>query len=108
MEEEAEEEDDVSVVLHGDYCEFVPVATSCIECYVTEYELPSLSGGACTVFTHDTGLQDGNTGNGEATGQVYEVTNDGNLNEVGLEFRKEAPSSYANKLSPTPLNKAIL
>ncbi|GKD87048.1 hypothetical protein Tco_1358202, partial [Tanacetum coccineum] len=73
-----------------------------------EYELPSLSEGACTVFTHDAGLQDGNTGNGRATRQVHEVTNDGNLNEVGLEVRKEAPSSYANKLSPTPLTKAIL
>ncbi|GJX11612.1 zinc knuckle CX2CX4HX4C containing protein [Tanacetum coccineum] len=54
-------------------------------------------------------LQDRNTSNGGATGQVYKVTNDGNPNKNGLEFvMKEAPTSYANKLSPTSFTKANL
>ncbi|GJX25830.1 hypothetical protein Tco_0232126 [Tanacetum coccineum] len=57
----------------------------------------------------DEGLQDGNTGNGGATGQVHEVTNDDKANEADLEFvMKEAPTSYPNKLSSTSLTKANL
>nr|GFB00807.1 hypothetical protein [Tanacetum cinerariifolium] len=57
----------------------------------------------------DGGLQDGNTSNGRAIGQVYEVTNYGNPNENGLEFViKEAPTSYANKLNPTSLTNVNL
>ncbi|GJV49673.1 kinase-like domain, phloem protein 2-like protein [Tanacetum coccineum] len=52
----------------------------------------------------DGGLQDGNTGNGRATGQVHEVTNDGIPKKAGFDsVMKEAPTSYANKISPTSL-----
>ncbi|GJV82869.1 ribonuclease H-like domain-containing protein [Tanacetum coccineum] len=51
----------------------------------SQYEFPSLSGGS------------------------VKVTNDGNPNKNGLEFfMKEAPTSYANKLSPTSFTKANL
>nr|GEW99118.1 hypothetical protein [Tanacetum cinerariifolium] len=74
-----------------------------------EYEFPLCSGGAAKVSTKDGGLQDGNTGNGGATEQVHEVTNDGNPNEADLEFiMKEALTSYANKLIPTSFTKANL
>nr|GEW16100.1 hypothetical protein [Tanacetum cinerariifolium] len=40
------------------------------------------------------------------SGGVHEVTNDGNTNEAGFEsIIKEAPTSYANKLSLTSLTK---
>ncbi|GJT75578.1 hypothetical protein Tco_1042303 [Tanacetum coccineum] len=66
----------------------------------TEYDFLSLSGGAVMVNTEDGGLQDGNTGNGGAIGQVLEVNNDGNPNEVGLEsVMKESPPSYAIRSS---------
>ncbi|GJY14694.1 hypothetical protein Tco_0385116, partial [Tanacetum coccineum] len=68
----------------------------------SEYGFPLLSGGAPWVSTREGGLQNGNTGNGEATRQVHEVTNDGIPNEAGFNYgMKEAPTSYANKLSPT-------
>ncbi|GJZ40980.1 hypothetical protein Tco_0587866 [Tanacetum coccineum] len=55
----------------------------------------------------DGDLQDKNTSNGGVIGQVHEVTNDGIPNEAGFEsVMKEAPTSYANKLSPTSLIKA--
>ncbi|GJY40837.1 zinc finger, CCHC-type containing protein [Tanacetum coccineum] len=94
--------------------------------YHSESEFPSLSVGASMVHIQNEGLKDGNTHTGGSTGQVHEVTdvsignntpsntpdattaevNDGNPNEVGLEFvMKEAPSSYVNKLSPTSLTK---
>nr|GEU97409.1 RNA-directed DNA polymerase, eukaryota, reverse transcriptase zinc-binding domain protein [Tanacetum cinerariifolium] len=67
----------------------------------SKYEFPSLSVGAGTVHTQDGGLQDGNIGNGGATGRVHEVTNDGNPKKAGNEsVMKEAPISYANRLSP--------
>ncbi|GJW59211.1 hypothetical protein Tco_0105942 [Tanacetum coccineum] len=75
----------------------------------SEYEFISLSGGVDTIYNQDGGLHDGNTGNGGATGQVHKVTDDGNPNQDGLEYvMKEAPTSKANKLSPTSLNKANL
>ncbi|GKA13769.1 zinc knuckle CX2CX4HX4C containing protein [Tanacetum coccineum] len=81
--------------LCGGFCGFVALTTGCV--------------GADTVSNQDGGLQDGNTGNGGATGQVHKVTNDGNPNEVGLEsVMKEAPTFYANMLSPTSLTKADL
>ncbi|GJU59710.1 hypothetical protein Tco_1237476 [Tanacetum coccineum] len=55
----------------------------------------------------DEGLQDGNTG--RASRQVHEVTNDGNTNETSLEsIVKEAPPSYANKLSPKSSSKGLV
>ncbi|GKC36566.1 hypothetical protein Tco_1048950 [Tanacetum coccineum] len=74
-----------------------------------EYKVPSLSGGATSVSTQEGGLEDGNTCNGEATGQVHEVTNDGIPNKASFEsVLKEAPTSYANMLSPTFFIKANL
>nr|GEW64889.1 hypothetical protein [Tanacetum cinerariifolium] len=72
-----------------------------------EYEFSSLSVGVGKVHTQDGGVHKGNNGNDGATKQVYEVTNDGNPNETCLEsIMKEAPSTYANKLSHTSLTKA--
>nr|GEW81647.1 zinc knuckle CX2CX4HX4C [Tanacetum cinerariifolium] len=73
----------------------------------SEYEFSSLSVGVGKVHTQDGGVHEGNNGNDGATEQVHEVTNDGNPNETGLEsIMKEAPSTYANKLSHTSLTKA--
>ncbi|GJS03064.1 hypothetical protein Tco_0319572 [Tanacetum coccineum] len=75
----------------------------------SEYKFPSLSVGAGKVHTRDGGVQEGNDGNYRATRHVHEVTNDGNPNEVDLKsVMKEAPSTYANKLSLTSLTKANL
>ncbi|GJY34984.1 hypothetical protein Tco_0420362 [Tanacetum coccineum] len=74
-----------------------------------EYNVPSLSVGVDSVSTQKGGLDDGNTGNGDATRQIHEVTNDGIPNEAGFEsVLKEAPTSYANKLSLAFFIKANL
>ncbi|GKA40180.1 hypothetical protein Tco_0732773 [Tanacetum coccineum] len=84
---------------------------------------PSLSEVADTIRTQDRGLNEGNTVINESIGQVSEATivpsgtpdatsapgNACTPNEVGHEsVIKEILASYANKLSPTSLNKANL